>query len=653
MASTRLGRYEIVRTLALGALTDLLLGRTRGLEGFQRHVAIKQLRPEFAIDPKCYEAFVNEARLAAVLHHHNIVQVHDIDQEGGQPYFAMEYVHGIDLRTLLTRLAKRNEQLPLQHVVAIVASAAAALHHAHEQHGPDGQPLNIVHCDVTPANILIGFDGNVKVVDFGIAKAAIMRATDPGVPKGQVPYMSPEMCAGKPVDRRSDVFSLGIVLYELSTVRRLFKGQTDFHTMSAICNAEVPRPSQYRRDIPPQLEQIMLKALARDPARRYQSAGDMSLELDKIASSVGVGATTTALASYMRLQFGDQKEPWLQHEEPPDDEDNEPTQVDFDGPASGLAPPPTESIQKLAIPKVIDASKGSPIAQARTVALTPSAPGQRADELPVRKRGPTQPPQLPPIPVVEDTDERARTAVKRVATHPVDALAPTDLVETLPRMQSPPRDATAIVTPLTAYANYRVPPRRASRAIWWVLAAMLIGGAAVGAFVLWPVAGVREPEALANEPPAVEQPPPAPPAAEKPEQPEQPEQPEAPEAPEARSGIQMTMRDYEEAKQKEAEQAAAREADKAALAAAAELERQAAEEKKQRAAEEKEREQIEKESAKEPVAKKPAPTKRTTAKAPAKRTVSKAAKTPAKKRTKTKAKTKPKWDPNDLFLDEK
>src|SRR5262249_24418040 len=153
-----------------------------------RYVCLKLLRPDFASDRKCLEAFINEARLAAALHHHNIVHVYEIDQEGGQPYFAMEYVHGLDLRTLLGRLALKNEQVPLQHVVAIIASAAAALHHAHEQKGPDGKPLGIVHRDVTPANILVGFDGSVKVVDFGIAKAAIKRiSTDVGVLKGSVP----------------------------------------------------------------------------------------------------------------------------------------------------------------------------------------------------------------------------------------------------------------------------------------------------------------------------------------------------------------------------------------------------------------------------------------------------------------------------------
>jgi serine/threonine-protein kinase len=209
-----LGRYEIIRTLARGSLTDLLLGRATGEAGFQRHVAIKQLREEHAQDAPCLEMFVNEARLAAALHHHNIVQVTDIGDESGQPYFAMEYVHGVDLRRLLTHLCRRQEQLPLEHVVAIIASAAAALHHAHEQRGSDGAPLGIVHRQVTPSNSLIGFDGNVKIVDFGIAKAAIKRIqTGVGVLKGSAPYMAPEQCAGRTIDRRSDVFALGIVLY--------------------------------------------------------------------------------------------------------------------------------------------------------------------------------------------------------------------------------------------------------------------------------------------------------------------------------------------------------------------------------------------------------------------------------------------------------
>ncbi len=366
----RLGRYEIIRTLARGSLTDLLLGRATGEAGFQRHVAIKQLREEHAEDAACLEMFVNEARLAAALHHHNIVQVTDIGEENSQPFFAMEYVHGVDLRALLTHLGRRQEQLPLQHVVSIIASAAAALHHAHDQRGPDGAPLGIVHRQVTPANLLVGFDGNVKVVDFGIAKAAIKRIqTGVGVLKGSAPYMAPEQCAGRTIDRRSDVFALGIVLYELATVRRLFKGANEFLTMSAVVNAEVPRPSQYRRDVPPDLEIVMLKALARDPLARYQTAADMANALDSVARSVGVGASTSGLANYLRQQFGERKEPWLQT--PAVEVDPEPTEIDFDGGASGLAPPSSEAVKSNAIPKMIAATKSSPIAQARTVVVTP------------------------------------------------------------------------------------------------------------------------------------------------------------------------------------------------------------------------------------------------------------------------------------------
>ena len=436
MAGNRLGRYEIIKTLARGALTDLLVGRADGMEGFQRYVAIKRLKPELARDVKVFESFVNEARLAAALHHHNIVQVHDIGEEHGQPYFAMEYVHGVDLRTLLGKLAKVNQQLPLQHVVSIVASAAAALHHAHEQKGPDGKSLGIVHRDVTPANILVGYDGNVKVVDFGIAKAAIKRiSTDAGVLKGQAPYMSPEQCAGQTVDRRSDVFALGVVLYELATVRRLFKGASEFLTMSAVVNAAIPKPSQYRRDIPQQLEAIMLRALSRNPDERFQSAGDMSLALDQVATTVGVGASTTALSNYMRLQFGEQNEPWLKQNMWVDGETTEVTEVDFDGGASGLAPPPSEAVNKTAIPRTIAASKSSPIAAARTHALTPSPDGS----------GPTPRTKSPTKPEPSATPERAKSPTKPEPRAKPEIPAPLRSALPQPRAQRP--DSESVPTP--------------------------------------------------------------------------------------------------------------------------------------------------------------------------------------------------------------
>src|ERR1043165_3918701 len=168
-------------------MAEVLLARATGIEGFTRHVVIKRIRPMQAKDPAFVTMFLNEARLAAQLHHHNIVQVHDIGQEGNEYFFAMEYVHGEDLRRLLTHLARHKQKVPLEHVVTIIGAAAVALHHAHEQVGTDRKPLNIVHRDVTPANILVGYDGHVKVVDFGIAKAAIKttEVTQAGAMKGK------------------------------------------------------------------------------------------------------------------------------------------------------------------------------------------------------------------------------------------------------------------------------------------------------------------------------------------------------------------------------------------------------------------------------------------------------------------------------------
>jgi serine/threonine protein kinase len=242
LAGQKLGNYELIAEIARGSTTDLLLARTRGIAGFERHVVIKRVRDERAGDAAFVEAFITEARLAATLHHHNVVQVQDINQENGIPYFAMEYVHGEDLRALLAHVHARKETIPIQHVLTIGCAVAAGLHHAHEQKTPDGKPLNLVHRDVTPANILVGYDGNVKIVDFGMAKAAVTSVTQVGIKKGKAPYMAPEQCAGQRVDRRSNVFALGIVLYELITARRLFKGASDHDTMMTIVHGSLPPP---------------------------------------------------------------------------------------------------------------------------------------------------------------------------------------------------------------------------------------------------------------------------------------------------------------------------------------------------------------------------------------------------------------------------
>jgi serine/threonine protein kinase len=308
----RMGRYQIVERLAEGGMADVLLARTVGIEGFERHVVIKRIRADQARDIRYVTMFLDEARLAASLHHANIVQVNDIGQEDGDYFFAMEYVHGEDARHILKRSAEIERSVPLEHVLAIVIGAAAGLHHAHEQIRPDGNSLGIVHRDVSPANILIGYDGGVKVVDFGIAKAAHQHEeTQSGLLKGKVAYMSPEQCNNERVDRRSDVFALGIVLHELVTVRPLFMRENDFLTMSAIVHDRVPPPSQIKPGVPAELDAIVVKALARNPADRYQTADEMRRALELFAERAGVRTSTTALSDYMKQLFGERREPWL------------------------------------------------------------------------------------------------------------------------------------------------------------------------------------------------------------------------------------------------------------------------------------------------------------------------------------------------------
>jgi serine/threonine protein kinase len=342
-------------------MADVLIARSTGIEGFERHVVLKRIRAEQARDKRFVEMFLDEARLAASLHHMNIGQVHDIGTDDGEYFFAMEYIHGEDLRKILQHAAQRDTTIPIDHIVTIVASCAAALHYAHEHRGADRKPLGLVHRDVSPANILIGYDGNVKVVDFGIAKAT-QRTTEThsGLLKGKVAYMSPEQCLGNPVDRRSDIFCLGIVLYELVTIRRLFKGANDFLTMSAITHGEIPRPSVYRPDIHPQLEAIILKALAATPEQRYQTADDMRAALEHYAAHAGLRTSTTALADFMRTTFGNRPEPWAADD---DDEPELELSYDFDGSASGLVRAPAVDLPSAAAP-------GSPIRRARTKAIT-------------------------------------------------------------------------------------------------------------------------------------------------------------------------------------------------------------------------------------------------------------------------------------------
>jgi serine/threonine-protein kinase len=270
------------------------------------------ITPERANDLTAVNMFLDEARLAASLNHQNVAQVFEVGEDLGIHYLAMEYVHGQDLRAVLAKAGSQGTRIPLELALTVVAGAAAGLNHAHERRGPDGTPLGIVHRDVSPSNIMIGYDGAVKLLDFGIAKATARSVeTQSGIIKGKFAYMAPEQCRGRDVDRRSDVFSLGIILYEISTQHRCFRADSDFDTMHRIVTGDVVRPTRLVQGYPQALEAIVMKALAIDASQRYQSAGLLLEALESFAVSSRMSLSTMGLGRFMRDMFGEVQEPWL------------------------------------------------------------------------------------------------------------------------------------------------------------------------------------------------------------------------------------------------------------------------------------------------------------------------------------------------------
>jgi serine/threonine protein kinase len=293
-------------------MARIYIARSTGIGSFERHVVLKLITPERANEAVAVQMFLDEARLAASLNHQNVAQVFEVGEDGGIHYLAMEYVHGQDLRTLLAKAGSQGTRVPLELALTVVAGAAAGLNHAHERRGPDGTPLGIVHRDVSPSNLMVGYDGAVKLLDFGIAKAAARSVeTQSGIIKGKFAYMAPEQCRGRDVDRRSDVFSLGIILYEITTQHRCFRADSDFDTMHRIVTGDVVRPARLIQGYPQPLEAIVMKALAVDAGQRYQSAGLLLEALEAYAVSARMSLSTMALGRFMRDMFGEQPEPWL------------------------------------------------------------------------------------------------------------------------------------------------------------------------------------------------------------------------------------------------------------------------------------------------------------------------------------------------------
>lgn len=305
----RFGNYTLIKKLATGGMAEIWLARQRGLAGFQRFIVIKKILSHLSEQKTFKDMFLDEARTSAQLNHPNIVQIYDLGNEQGAYYIAMEFIAGENLAAIAWRGMKRGKPFPPPFAARVIADACKALHYAHHLKGANGQPLEIVHRDISPQNILVTYEGEVKVVDFGIAKAATKSEhTKTGMLKGKFSYMSPEQCLGAPVDMRSDVFALGILLYELCTGKRLFKHESELMILDMITKRSVVPPSSVAPGITPGLEDIILRALEKDTSVRFQTAQEMQIALEEYLRSEGHQSNNADIAAYMRELFADKIE---------------------------------------------------------------------------------------------------------------------------------------------------------------------------------------------------------------------------------------------------------------------------------------------------------------------------------------------------------
>lgn len=300
----RLGRFSIVGELGQGSMATLYLGRADGPAGFERLFALKVIHPHLSRHRDFMDMFTNEARIAARLRHPNVVSVYDVELNEAQCFIAMDYISGETLGATLAEALNQSRPPSLAIVSHIVAAACEGLHAAHELKSVDGEPVGVVHRDVAPQNILIGYDGAVRITDFGIAKAQDrLTETNPGVLRGTIAYMAPEQVRCEAVDRRADVFAVGVVLWEATVGMRLFRDRTAIGTAARVLRLPVPPPSSIRAGYPERLEAIVLRALERDPSSRYPSARTLGDDLHEFLRGSGARVSPSQVETFMKDLF--------------------------------------------------------------------------------------------------------------------------------------------------------------------------------------------------------------------------------------------------------------------------------------------------------------------------------------------------------------
>lgn len=297
------GKYFLLEKLAVGGMAEIYKAKTYGAEGFEKLLAIKRILPHAAEDKEFINMLIDEAKLSVLLSHANIVQVFDLGKIGSDYFISMEYIHGVNIRDVLYKLRERGEKIPAELAVFIASEICKGLDYAHRKTDTQGNPLGIVHRDISPQNILISYEGEVKIVDFGIAKAAMnISHTMAGILKGKIAYMSPEQAMGKTIDNRTDIFSLGILLYEAVTGKKLFTGESQFEVLKKIRTTRV-RPEGLPDSLATEMKMILSKALAYDPQDRYQQASDMSVALTRFLYGTYTDFSPRKLSAFIRKHF--------------------------------------------------------------------------------------------------------------------------------------------------------------------------------------------------------------------------------------------------------------------------------------------------------------------------------------------------------------
>ncbi|MEM6290264.1 MAG: protein kinase [Myxococcota bacterium] len=365
------GPYLLLERVSVGGMAEVYKAKEYGVEGFERTVAVKRILPHVAEDDEFIAMFKDEAKIAVQLAHGNVAQIYNLGNEQESFYIALEYIAGRDLRAIFQKGQQVGKPMPVPQVCYVIMKICEGLDYAHNKKDKSQRPLNIIHRDVSPPNILVSFEGEVKLIDFGVAKAAGRASrTQAGILKGKFGYMSPEQVRGMPLDRRSDVFSVGVVLFETLTGTRLFQAETDFATLEKVRAVEVPRPTSLNPDIPKPLENIIYKALAREPEQRYQSAIELHDELQAFMFAQGMFYSRKDLAGWMRTQYAREIE--LEKEKDKAQASLRPEM--FENPQSGGA----------------DAGNGSPRRQRKTMMLGGGKPP------PPPPSGGRKPPPPPP-----------------------------------------------------------------------------------------------------------------------------------------------------------------------------------------------------------------------------------------------------------------